>query len=285
MRFFLLALALLAGACQPLPHPFAANKPPVHSPILSPPDAAGIVVDPVSGAPAVTAVALAEAMADLIRDEDVPANTRVGNKKSYRLSGTATVEDKGAQVSVSIAWHLAGADGRAIGDETIAETVPKEAWQKGDKGLTKALAAKSAQALAKRVEGDAPLETPVEKTVLALKPVTGAPGDGERSLGRAIADALGKAGVALKSGPGEKENYALAGKVELGPAQGGKQNIKITWSLSRPDGSEIGRVNQENKVPAGSLDGAWGETAYFVAIAATSGIVELLKRAEAKAGT
>ena len=285
MKFIVLVLCLVAAACQPLPHPFEANRPPPRSPILSPPDAVGIVVDPVAGAPATTAVALAEAMADLLRDEDVPADTRVGNKKSYRLSGTATATEQGGQVAVALAWHLAGPDGRTVADEKISETVAKESWAKGDKAVAKALAAKSAAALAKRVEGDAPLETPVAKTVVALKPVTGAPGDGERSLGRALADSLGKAGVTLKSGPGEQERYLIAGRVELSPPSAGKQDIKITWSLARPDGSEIGRVSQENKVPAGSLDGPWGETAYYVAIAATSGIVELLKRAEAKSGT
>jgi hypothetical protein len=280
MRRLLIALLLPLAACQPLPHPFSENRPPVHSPVMSPPDAAGILVDPVAGAPAVTAVALAEAMADALRNEDVPADTRAANRKSYRLSGTAQTEEKGGQLTVAIDWQLSGPDGRVVGTEKISETVAKGAWRSGDKELAKALIAKAALALAHRVEGDAPMEKPVEKTVLAVKPVTGAPGDGEKSLSRAIADSLNRAGIALKSSPGDKENFLLVGKVELGPVQAGKQDIKITWSLARADGSEIGRVNQENKVPAGSLDGAWGVTAYDVALAATGGIVELLKRAQ-----
>jgi hypothetical protein len=76
--------------------------------------------------------------------------------------------------------------------------------------------------------------------------------------------------------------YFLAGKVDIGAVNAGHQNVTIVWALKRAaDGKEIGQVSQENAVPAGSLDGAWGDTAYDVAAAAAGGIVELLQRAQA----
>ncbi len=52
--------------------------------------------------------------------------------------------------------------------------------------------------------------------------------------------------------------------------------------MSRADGKEIGQVSQENAVPAGSLDGKWGDTAYDVATAAVGGIVELFQASQGR---
>ena len=48
--------------------------------------------------------------------------------------------------------------------------------------------------------------------------------------------------------------------------------------MRRKDGSEIGTVVQENDVPAGLLDGPWGDVAYTVAVAAQDGIMALIAR-------
>lgn len=277
---FLLAPLLLL-ACQPLPHPFEDSKPPPASPISSPPDAAGVVVQPVAGAPAPAAAALAAAMVDALQKEDVPADTAADNSRSYRLTGTATAQPAGDRTRVSIAWKLAGADGHVVATETESAEVAAAAWQRGDIAMAKALVARPAPVLARRVEGDAPLEHPVQMATVGIVPVTGASGDGGHALSLAIATALHRAGVALQEKPGDKPSYILAGKVAIGAANAGHQNIKIVWALSRPDGKEIGQVSQENAVPAGSLDGKWGDTAYDVATAAVGGIVELLQRAQA----
>ncbi len=278
-------LALALAACQPLPHPFSDLRPPPSSPAMSPPDAVGIVVDPVAGAPAPTATALGEAMADALRKEDVPADTKVGNAKSYHLAGTAQANEDGQRTRVTIVWALRGPDGRAVGQETTSDEVPSAIWRDGDKELAKALSAKAALALAARVEGDVPVEKQVHDPVVALRPVTGAPGDGGNALSRAIGAVLVRAGVVLKAKPADQENYWLSGKVEISPVPDGKQNVKITWSLARPDGSAIGQVSQENQVPAGSLDGTWGDVAYDVAAAAAGGIVELIQNAQAATGS
>ena len=58
----------------------------------------------------------------------------------------------------------------------------------------------------------------------------------------------------------------------------GKQNVKIVWRVRGKDGGEIGTVGQENDVPAGLLDGAWGDVAYMVAVSAQDGIMQLVAR-------
>jgi hypothetical protein len=277
----LLFAPFLLLACQPLPHPFADNRPPPTSPILSPPDAAGIVVQPVAGAPPASSQTLAAAMVEALQKEDVPADTVAANARSYRLVGTATATPAGAVTRVSIAWQLSGADGHVVATETGAAEVPSDGWERGSVDAAKALVAQAAPVLARRVEGDVPQEHAVKEATLGIVPVTvtGASGDGGHELSLAIATLLNRAGVALQDKPSDPPTYVLTGKVAVGAAQAGQQDVKITWALSRADGKQIGQVSQENAVPAGSLDGRWGDTAYDVATAAVSGIVELLQRA------
>jgi hypothetical protein len=281
---FRAALALLPPllllACQPLPHPFEDNRPPPASPVLSPPDAAGIVVRPVLGAPAPAAAALAAAMAAALMKEDVPADTDAANRRSYHLSGIVTTRPAGDRTQVTVEWRLAGADGHVVTTESVAAEVPDAAWRNGDPDLAKALVERPGPVLARQVAGDVPREHAVASVTVAIVPVTGASGDGGRSLSLAIAAALNRAGVPLQQKPGEKPGYLLAGTVAIGAASAGHQSVKIVWALRRADGREVGQVSQENAVPAGSLDGRWGDTAYDVATAAVGGIVELLQRAQ-----
>jgi hypothetical protein len=120
----------------------------------------------------------------------------------------------------------------------------------------------------------------VKTQTVAIVPVTGATGDGGNSLSLAIAAALHRAGVPLQEKPGDQPSFLLTGKVAISAASAGHQNVKIVWALKRADGKDVGQVSQENAVPAGSLNGKWGDTAYDVALAAVSGIVELLQRAQ-----
>jgi hypothetical protein len=280
MRRLLLLILIALGSCQPLPHPFAEDHPPPFSPILSPPDSVGILVGPVAGAPPESGTVLAEEMAEALRSQDVPANTKIGNRKSYRLRASAeSQEEAGQRTRVTVNWQLYGADGHLIGNETASGEAADAQWRTGDKATADALVRNAAPALASRVEGDVPVEASIADPILEVRGVSGAPGDGERSLTRNIGDALRHAGIAIKDKPQTNENFLLDAKVEVAAPANGKQNVKITWQLMRADGGPIGQVKQENAVPAGTLNGPWGDVAYAVAINAASGIVALVQRA------
>jgi hypothetical protein len=253
--------------------------------MTSPPDAAGIVVGPIVGAPPRAEAALAEAMAQALRQGDIPADTGAANRRSYRLSGTveAGPGDRGTRVAVE--WRLKSAAGKLIGQENAVGEVADAAWLAGDPGFAKALAVQAAPAVAKEIEGDVPVERKPVKPVIAVVSVTGAPGDGNASLSRAMGDALRRAGFDLARNAAAPALFRLTGKVTLGPPRAGKENVTIVWVLSATKGHEIGRVNQANAVPARSLDHAWGDTAYDVALAAVGGVVELIQRARMAAGS
>lgn len=281
LRALALALAALSAACQPLPHPFADSVAAPSIPALRPPDSAGIVVLPVEGAPARTAAALAEALAQALRDADVPASTEGQNRGSFRLAASAEAQATGAgRSAVLVAWQLRNADGTLIGRGTARRDTASEAWQDGNRDLVAALAGQAAPVIARLVSGDAPPGVVDTDATVAVGGVTGAPGDGGTALARAIGAALGRAGVEVATGAA-KARFTLACAVALTAQPDGKQHVAVRWVLSAADGRRIGVVALENTVPAGALDGPWGDIAYVVASAAAPGIAQLIERATA----
>jgi hypothetical protein len=272
-----LPLLLLVACCQPVPHPFADDAPLPRSPFLTPRDSNGVVVAPLAGAPAPAGERLAEAMAAALRDADIPASTAGGNKRSYRLIAVAREQPRaGGRSVIAVDWELRAADGRTLGRATGTAEAATAAWRDADETVARDIASKAAPAIVSLLQDEPPAMVP-EATV-ALRPVTGAPGDGDRSLTRAMDDALRRAHVALGA---EKDSFVLAGKVEMSPPDGNRQQVKVSWALLRPDGGEIGQVSQQNAVPAGSLNGAWSDVAYAVANAALPGVTALIERAKA----
>ena len=279
MRRLLPLLTCCAAACQPLPHPFAGDVPPAA--LLSPRDSAGIYVAPVAGDPSPVAGELAEAMAKALRDADIPASTRGRNKGSYELRGAAREQTlPGDRVEVSVDWELLAADGRSLGHAPVAAKQPAGAADT----VAPTIAAEATPAIRRLVQDEPPVAAAQPDPAVSLRPVIGAPGDGGRSLTRAMEEALRRARVALAKPGGDAPSFVLTGTVTMSPVDSSKQQrVRIGWALLRGDGREIGQVSQENAVPAGSLDGAWGDVAYAVATAAAPGVVALIERAKAQA--
>jgi hypothetical protein len=259
----LLALFFLLAACQPLPHPFADDRP--DPSLLAPRDSAGVVVD----APAGMSPALAEQLAAALRGREIPASTQSRNKSSFELRLSPGQAPPGSD---GVDWELRAADGHTLGRGSAAG------------GDAPSIAAAAAPEIARLLQDEPPAMAGSSEPAVALRPVTGAPGDGGRTLTRAMDYALRQAHVALAERPGA-ESFVLTGTVALSPADGGRQQVKVHWALLRADGREIGRIDQENAVPAGSLDGPWGDVAYAVASAAAPGVAALIARAKVEIGS
>ncbi|MCK5090149.1 MAG: hypothetical protein KAQ88_09225, partial [Hyphomicrobiaceae bacterium] len=119
--------------------------------------------------------------------------------------------------------------------------------------------------------------TTVTNVAVLVPPVSGAPGDGRSSLTNALRTRLRARGVHVSS-VGGKNIYKVNGKVQMGPAPGGKQRVKITWRLLNGSGKDLGAVTQQSDVPKGSLDKTWGPAAISAGNAAASEILKLIKK-------
>jgi len=107
-----------------------------------------------------------------------------------------------------------------------------------------------------------------------IKPVQGAPGDGNEALVKAMKSALRKRDISVTEDP-RQAGYVIEGKVRLSPVVNGRQQAKITWVVNTIAGDEVGKAVQENAIKAGSLNGSWGRIADIVSLAAVAGIREL----------
>ncbi len=263
-----LAVGLLA-ACQPLPQPFSRDGAPDNA-LLALPDHVGVIVLPVAEAPPVTADALAAAMVEALHAANVPAATRGGNRASRYLQGR--VEDDGRDAG--LVWELFAPDGSPLGEfRHSIEGTPVAAWRAAEPALMHDLAWTGAAPVAALLQ-PRPIEQVMPLTV-ADTLVTGAPGRGNLQLRRAMLTALEARGV-LIGAPGPQNRVQAA--VDLAPASGRTQRIRIAWRVLAPDGTELGTVAQQNEVPAGSLDDSWDAVAPLIAVAAAPGILEVLSQ-------
>ena len=275
-----MAAALAAAACQPLPHPFAADAPQPGSPILTLRDSASVTIAPVQGTPRATAEKLGAAMASALQQLEIPASDKAASIGSYELVGKiATTLASAGKTALVAVWDLREPSGLSLGERTERLEAPMRDWEEGAQDAVTRLATASAARLAAMLQDDAPAEAETGgQTRLLISGVDGAPGDGTDSLPRAITEVLRRQDIAIVTDPEAKADLVLRATVVVARPKAGKQNVKIVWYVRRKDGGEIGTVGQENDVPAGLLDGPWGDVAYMVAVSAQDGIVQLVSR-------
>ena len=273
-------MAVLLAACQPLPHPFADDAPRRGSPMLTLRDSASVTIAPIDGAPQATAEKLAPAMASALQQREIAASDKTASIGSYELVGRIEeMPPSGDKVALVAIWELRDPAGKSLGERTERLEAPAQDWEQGSEEAVTRLAAASADRLAALLLDDVPAEAEAGgRTRLLISGVEGAPGDGGESLPRAITEILKRQDVAIVTDPQAKADLVLDADVVVANPKAGKQNVKIVWRVRRRDGGEIGTVGQENDVPAGLLDGPWGDVAYMVAVSAQDGIMQLVAR-------
>lgn len=276
----LTGLALLIAACQPLPRPFKPEGDRRANPLLGLSDAGGVHVLNIDGAPGAASRRLASAMASALQELNIPASTFSANGRSLFLQGSATTRRLAPRsVEVDLSWELINNAGKTVGRHDQRTVLSDQAWRNAQPEPLTALAASAAPSIAKLMQDPAPLGVPLAstETPVHVAPVTGAPGDGDAALHRAIKDTLARAGVKVVD---QRPNagYVVVGKVAMSRPRAGRQKVDIVWSVQDPDGTERGDIKQSNTVRAGELDGRWGDLAYLVAQGAADGVSDLLRK-------
>lgn len=282
-RLLFCLLALTLAACQPLPQPFQpADKDRAANPLLDLPGGEGVMVLPVVGtAPEAgqeATIALARAIARALNEQGLPAST-TGNAASLILRGEADLQERtDSRDRVRVAWTLFDAAGREMQRHESLWWVNRPHWERGTPETLAGMAAEAAPALARAIQGEPIRQVPVVDG-LYIWSVDGAPGDGNVALKRMVEASLKERGLRI-AGAMEEDALVLLGSVAIDPLPGKPQErVTVRWSVIRLDGREIGTVEQSNPVPAGALNGNWGQVAYLVAEAAADGIVQLVREA------
>ena len=272
--------ALLAGlialaACQPVPRPLADIAAPGPD-LINLPGRGGLSVLEVEGLTGARATAFPAALAEALQQHEVPAVAGKGIRDSLFLLGRVTTRDIGGDgVEVDWEWELIDGRGRTIDHRKERDVMTRRDWEWAG---AKVLAQRAAPGAAALYDAQMPSPSPQErKPTVFLAGVRGAPGDGGRTLPQALTTALQGRDV-LTTRERDAATAAVEGSIALARSGPGREKVEIRWRVTRPDGEEVGIVTQANEIPAGSLKGAWGEVAGYVALAAAEGIADLVRR-------
>jgi len=290
----MMCLALALAACGALPQPFqgAARNDLVLETILVNP---GIMIAPVTGAPAPLNQTLAQDAARALQARDVAAVTRGGARSAALLQGQATTfEAADGKIWIRFEWMLVGPDGLPI-DRLVTEVpafqeTANDPWlvyansdltpairQVADFVASRLIGTGTAMTAAEMAEPRSDL--PTEPYYLFIEPVSGAPGDGGTSLTNAMIESLSWDGIPIPlvlTATPNPFSFIIHGRVKMKPTNAQMDIVAIDWDVKLPNGELLGSISQENAVPQSSLDGRWGDNAIYAAEAAADAILTLL---------
>lgn len=276
----LVLASLTLAACGKLPRPFGRDDDEAPAALANQVFFEAVQVAPLTGTTRPMGELLARAVSERLQSKyEIPAALDGLDKGRFRLDGV--VAGSGPD-TVLIDWRLTDRHGGQITPFRQELRASRVDWDYGSPKILNAVGEEVSAKIAHMVLGDR-IVPPTRNQVAGkrgvwLPPVVGAPGDGNQSLRRAMMVALAGAGMTVGDVAGDAA-FQVTGAVELGKPDKGAQTIKILWLVKDRNGRELGRASQSNAVPAGSLDGRWGQTAAFVAAAAVDGIIAVIDEA------
>ena len=277
-------LSLALAACGPLPRPFQAILGAESNPLVAPEESLVVRVEAVDGPPLPLARLLAGAVAEALGALDVAAVARDTGTSRYVLKGRAEVnrDNHLEPYMVLIDWSIVDSAGDVIGLHTQGVEGTWVEWEYGDPGLVRAVGKAAAKPIAALIVGEEAPAAPAALTAaLLFGPVRGAPGDGDRSLARAMRLALKATDVRVTE-HAAKATHSLRGTVSVTPPAAGRQRVRVVWTVTTAGGKEVARLTQVSAVPGGSVDGPWGRLAAEIAAAVVADIESVLDAATGK---
>jgi hypothetical protein len=273
-----LAILLLLAGCGDLPRPFAGN-PGATARMLAQPPPSRLAVRAPTGAMLGDrdAVAFAAAVAHALQDAEVPAITDPPRRGDWQLQISAELRQGRVIPSYAVLDPEGAERGQAEGIG-----IDPAAWADAGTPTVAAaalVAAPRIAAMLARIEAERRRSDPASLANrpprVFLRPVAGAPGDGNISLARQMRLELAKSGHVLQDSA-EGADYTVAGDVLVVPAAGKLERVEIQWRVTDARGEERGKVVQLNEIPAGSLRGFWADIAVVVAQEAAGGVRDVI---------
>lgn len=289
LRFYVsLLLLLLFAACGPLPRPFEPEDK-TANPLLAPIEGQTLMVLPIQGqAPALPDQG-AEAIAQALAATGLPANAGPRTAQSRLLLGTATVTPLGdGEERVSLLWEVYAPGGSLMWTYRQQADLPVGQWQAGDPGALRYVGIEASPIVEQAARGpelvaavpELPQAEDGARLPIRVVGLAGAPGDGGRSVPRALRSVLTQRGF-LVLDEAKPEGFVVEGLLSSEVVSGNQQKVVLTWRVldAAAEDAFVGQIQQANVIPLGTLDGAWGDIAAVVAVGAADGVLQLLQQA------
>lgn len=281
--FLALFLPLALAACQ-LPQPFAHVGPVKDNALIELPSGKGVRVAAAPDVAPEFAEPLTEATVKALAEVGIAASTDATRPAGYLLTGDVALtkeSDDGPEVA-AFAWKLTSSAGKAVGSFDQKIDGGTAGWLANDPGIFEVVARDVGAQIVAMLEQEADTAGTVDGETEAAVPakqklyfsgVSGAPGDGNEALARAMADILKKSGTPLADTE-EQADCILSANVTAEPQAAGTTLVGITWRLTDRSGAELGKIDQKNPVRSALVAARWGNLANMVADAAADGILD-----------
>ncbi len=281
-----LAPLLLLAACGSLPRPFEGNPGAVGRILSRPPPARLAVPQPGNMLlPADAGRRFADNVTAALVAREVPAIAGPVRRGDWRLDMHA--QQTGASITPS--FTVTDPTGKPQGS-TEGPPVAATDWAAAAPDVLAKEAAASAPAIATLLTRiDAVLRRSDPNSLVNRPPrvlvaeVTGAPGDGNRALAMEMRRQLPQLGEMVQDTPNGAD-FTVTGEVRTSEAPGGQTRVEISWHVVDAQGHDLGKVVQLNDVPAGTLNGLWGDVALVVAQQAAAGVKDVIDKQTGRGG-
>lgn len=276
----LLPILLLVG-CGALPQPFFGNPGADGARLAEPPTSRLAVPMPTQALlPDDAATSWAQATADALQAADVPALAEPSARgKDWTLALTAVL--RGPEVVPS--YEVRNPKGEPQGS-LEGQPVPARAWAQGDSAMLKAAAVQAAPGISTLLNRIEAARRQSDPNSLLNRPariwvagVSGAPGDGDRSLSAQMRMKLADVGLVVQDSAKDAD-FKLEGDVQTAKGAGNTTRVELQWVVSDAKG-ERGRIVQINEVPPRTIEPYWGDVAVAVAKEAAGGVRDVVANA------
>ena len=242
--------ALTVAACGPVPKPFKLDSgDKAKAALTSAAFISGVRVLPLDEVSVEADIDAAEYIADALRNQGIVASTSPAMRNARLLKPTVFKNGDSSFVE----WELFEPDGRVR--ESIVTALPTDR-------ATAPLLLEQVIDTVRVSLTPANQATPiVRNAAFTIGQISGAPGDGNVSLNKAVRVLFTRAGLNLAIDQAEA-GLILNADVTVDAFDQNLDNLKLVWSVSTTSGEEVGTLTQENTVPKGSLSEKWGPTAF-----------------------
>ena len=277
-KIAVLAAFIVISACGNLPKPFEPSAKDRANPLLQLSDSPGVVVAPVYDAPPELAAPLAESIAEGLRLHDIPATSEEVLNSGNLLEGWYSLADSRAgRVDVVVYWRLSDREGRELLAQESRTRVLLERLARAPALGGAEFVKHIVPAVARTMIGDRPKERWDGDLALILGEISGAPGDGDDALRRAIHAVLRRTEVVVASQTGHT-GPRLDAQIEVTAHSDKQDQVRLVWRIRDSEQKTVAVLKQENVLPKGRLDRKWGSLAFDIALAIRPQIVEAVRR-------
>lgn len=277
-RLFAFSLVLSLIACTQAPQPLRHSRTGFDPSVLRLRDGGTISIQPIEGIAKPLAKIMGDSLADSLSARGIPSTSNLITNPSYKVRGQVVIRrnKNSPYIDGAIYWTFTKRESGERLEYSQPFHIERHRWIYGDQVMIDSIVEAAADEFAGYLQDNREREA-VELAVrdqdiiFYIDKITGAPGDGQSALKKAMALTLRQAGGLVRNQP-HKNSYILDAEVRALEPFNGKQRIKIDWIVKDSTGHELGRAQLNNQLDEGRLTKPWGRLAYEISRAAVQSI-------------